>query len=245
MKDPLTSAADAITVQQLRFSYSDGDPVLDIPHWSVPSGGRVFLRGPSGCGKSTLLKILAGILVAPAERLELLGQPMSALTGRQRDRFRARHIGVVFQQFNLIPYLSVLDNIRLAAYFGNSARNLGQRAGELLARLRLREDVLSRRVTALSVGQQQRVAIARALINGPQVLLVDEPTSAMDIAARDAFIQLLMEICERDQCTLIFVSHDSALAAHFPLVMDMCTLNRAWNVRSPLTTQREAAADVY
>jgi len=237
--------ADAVTVEQLRFSYRGGPAVLDIPHWSVPAGGRVFLRGPSGCGKSTLLNLLAGILVAPAGRLELLGQPLAALGGRRRDRFRARHVGVVFQQFNLIPYLSVLDNIRLAAHFGNSAGDVLGRARELMAQLRLGENILSRRAAELSVGQQQRVAIARALINGPQLLLVDEPTSALDTEARDAFVQLLMRSCERERRTLIFVSHDSALAGHFPLVADMRELNRAWETQRPLDVSREVPADVY
>lgn len=245
MNIPSAQQADAVTVEQLRFSYRGGPAVLDIPHWSVPVGGRVFLRGPSGCGKSTLLNLLAGILVAPAGRLELLGQPLAALGGRRRDRFRARHIGVVFQQFNLIPYLSVLDNIRLAARFGKTGSDVRGRARQLMAQLRLGEDILSRRAAALSVGQQQRVAIARALINGPRVLLVDEPTSALDPEARDAFVQLLMRSCESEKRTLIFVSHDGTLARHFPLVADMRELNRAWEMQRPLDILEEAPADVY
>ncbi|WP_308366027.1 MULTISPECIES: ABC transporter ATP-binding protein [unclassified Microbulbifer] len=229
-------AADAVAVEQLRFAYGGGPAVLDIPRWSVPRGGRVFLRGPSGSGKSTLLNLLAGILVAPGARLELLGRPLGSLGGRDRDRFRARYIGVVFQQFNLIPYLSVLDNIRLAATFGGGAAgDVRERARGLLAQLKLGEGLLSRKVPELSVGQQQRVAIARALVNGPQLLLVDEPTSALDSEARDAFVQLLLEVCDGVGSTVIFVSHDGALARHFPLVADMRELNRAWE------TGREAA----
>lgn len=221
-------AANAIAVEQLRFAYKRGPKVLDIPRWSVPRGGRLFLRGPSGSGKSTLLNLLAGMLVAPESRLEVLGQSLAALGGRRRDRFRARHIGVVFQQFNLIPYLSVLDNLRLAAHFSGSGGDVHSRAVQLMAQLRLREGILQRRADALSVGQQQRVAIARALINRPRLLLVDEPTSALDPDARNAFVQLLMDSYGAADNTLVFVSHDMALARHFPLLADMRELNRAW-----------------
>ncbi|MCW8128040.1 ATP-binding cassette domain-containing protein [Microbulbifer halophilus] len=232
MNAPVTQlTGDAIAVEQLQFCYRCGPAVLDIPRWSVPRGGRVFLRGPSGSGKSTLLNLLAGILAAQSH-LEVLGQPLDALSGRRRDRFRARHIGVVFQQFNLIPYLSVLDNLRLAAHFGNSSGDVRSRSTELVARLKLDEHLLERRAEQLSVGQQQRVAIARALINRPRLLLVDEPTSALDPEARDAFVQLLMRSYRDVENTLVFVSHDMALARHFSMVADMRELNRAWKTES-------------
>lgn len=222
---------EAISVEQLRFRYGRGPVILDIARWQVPRGGRVFLRGPSGSGKSTLLNLLSGTLVAPRAQLRVLGQSLAALGGRGRDRFRARHIGVVFQHFNLIPYLSVLDNLRLAAHFGGgsgSGRDLRSRAIALLAQMHLPDNVLERRAEVLSVGQQQRVAIARALINQPQLLFVDEPTSALDRDARDAFVQLLMQSFSDAKSTLVFVSHDIALAEHFPLVADMRELNQVW-----------------
>nr|WP_010130921.1 ABC transporter ATP-binding protein [Microbulbifer agarilyticus] len=219
---------EAVALERLRYSYERGACVLDIPQWSIPKGSHLFLRGPSGSGKTTLLNLLAGMLVAPEARLEVLGQSMSALGSRRRDRFRAQHIGVVFQQFNLIPYLSVLDNLRLAAHFTGNTRDLERRASELLAELRLGQDLLQRKAAKLSVGQQQRVAIARALINRPNMLLVDEPTSALDPEARDAFAELLLQNFASSDNTLIFVSHDTTLAAHFSQRADMRELNRAW-----------------
>ncbi|MCQ3830278.1 ATP-binding cassette domain-containing protein [Microbulbifer elongatus] len=221
---------NAIAIEQLCFAYAGGAPVLEIADWQVPQGSRVFLRGPSGSGKSTLLNLLSSTLVARKGqgKVQILGQSLSALSNRGRDRFRAQRIGVVFQQFNLIPYLSVMDNLHLAAHFGRGG-DVRERATHLITQLKLPVDLLKRPAQALSVGQQQRVAIARALINRPQLLLVDEPTSALDRDARDAFVQLLMENYASEESTLIFVSHDTTLAQHFPVTADMRDLNKAWN----------------
>ena len=220
---------DAISIESLRFGYGGGTVVLDIPQWQVPQGSRVFLRGASGSGKSTLLNLLSGTLVTSSGQgqVQVFGQPLDALSNRGRDKFRAQHIGVVFQQFNLIPYLSVMDNLRLAAHFGRGGE-VRARAEALVKQLKLPANHLQRPAQALSVGQQQRVAIARALINQPQLLLVDEPTSALDRDARDAFVHLLMESYAGAENTLIFVSHDTTLAQHFPVNADMRDLNRAW-----------------
>ncbi|KUJ78764.1 ABC transporter ATP-binding protein [Microbulbifer flavimaris] len=228
-------AVNAIAVENLRFSYGGAPIALDIPHWQVPQGSHVFLRGPSGSGKSTLLNLLSGTLAPPknqaATQLQIFGQSLAALSNRRRDRFRAEHIGVVFQQFNLIPYLSVLDNLRLAAHFGRGG-DVRDRAESLLQQLKLPLSLLSRQAQALSVGQQQRVAIARALINRPQLLLVDEPTSALDRDARDAFVDILLQSYSGVENTLIFVSHDTTLAQHFPVVADMRDLNQAWKLEA-------------
>jgi len=219
----------AISVKKLQFRYSGGPAVLDIPCWQVSRGSRVFLRGPSGSGKSTLLNLLSGTLALSNGQgeVQVCGLSLAALSNRRRDKFRAQHIGVVFQQFNLIPYLSVMDNLRLAAHFGPGG-DVRERAEELIEQLQLPTSLLSRPAEALSVGQQQRVAIARALINRPQLLLVDEPTSALDRDARDAFVDLLMQSYSGAENTLIFVSHDTTLAQHFPVNADMRDLNRAW-----------------
>ncbi|MDY6921938.1 MAG: ABC transporter ATP-binding protein [Pseudomonadota bacterium] len=193
----------------------------------MTAGAQVFLKGESGAGKSTLLNLLAGILPAAAGQVQLLNQDLAALSSRQRDRFRARHVGMVFQQFNLIPYLNVVDNIRLASHFaGQSAEATETRAQQLFHSLKLDRSLLPQRADHLSVGQQQRVAIARALINDPEILLVDEPTSALDSELRDRFIQLLLEICEQRGSTLVFVSHDMHLAAHFSRIIPLSSINR-------------------
>jgi len=149
------------------------------------------------------------------------GVQASALTARKRDALRASAIGVVFQQLNLIPYLTVLQNVLLISAFGGPKADVGQRAGELLNRLGLPEAFWQKKATELSVGQQQRVAIARALLNKPALLIADEPTSALDHKHRDAFMQLMLTEAGHDGTTVIFVSHDPTLKRHFHLQLDM------------------------
>jgi putative ABC transport system ATP-binding protein len=228
----------AIEIDQLRFFYQGADNkgasscegkayVVDIKHWQVPAGQHVFLRGASGSGKSTLLNLLAGILTPVEGHINILGHTFSELSSRKRDAFRAKHIGVVYQQFNLIPFVSVLKNVQLAAHFGNTPyQEVEVFLAELLPKLALPSECLHQKASELSVGQQQRVAIARALVNKPDVLLVDEPTSALDASARDAFMQVLIELCNKYDSTLIFVSHDAYLQSHFKHVVDIKTLNK-------------------
>ena len=223
---------DVIDLHDLRYAWPGaGHDTLDIPALQVGAGETVFLHGPSGCGKSTLLGLLAGVLAPTAGEVRLLGAPFSALRGAARDRARADHVGYLFQQFNLLPYLSVLDNVRLPCRF--SARR-AQRAGddaararELLTAMELPERLWARRVDALSVGQQQRVAAARALIGTPELVIADEPTSALDAALRDGFMALLLAQCRAAGSTLIFVSHDERLAAHFDRRLSLPAINRA------------------
>lgn len=198
---------------------------LYIEHWQVQPGQQVFLQGQSGSGKSTLLNLLSGVLTAKSGEINILGQDLCQMSGRERDRFRAKHIGVVFQTFNLIAYLSVIKNIELAVYFAKGDKQaVVERAKQLLSKLQLSEDILSRKVSELSIGQQQRVAIVRALINQPELLLVDEPTSALDSAARDAFLTMLTSTVSETPTTMIFVSHDKTIAHHFSQTLDISTL---------------------
>ena len=216
-----------VSVKNLYFHYDNPQlPILNIPHWSVQAAERVFLYGPSGSGKSTLLNLLAGIFLPSSGKIEILGQTLTTLSGGQRDKLRARHIGVVFQQFNLIPYLDAVNNIKLAARFAGT-ENAGGRARELLNSLGIEEQLHHQPAARLSLGQQQRVAIARALVNRPELLIVDEPTSALDRYNRDTFISLLLDQVERNQTALIFVSHDLSLAASFSRVEDLLAINQA------------------
>ncbi|MDO6566985.1 ABC transporter ATP-binding protein [Alteromonas sp. 1_MG-2023] len=210
---------------------------VDIPEWKVNYADRVFLHGHSGSGKTTLLNLLAGVLTPKSGTLSLLGKPFSALSARQKDKFRAQHIGVVFQQFNLIPYLSVLKNIELATYFAKAGKtNVSDAASKLLLGLNLPASILQQPAHSLSVGQQQRVAIARALINKPEILLVDEPTSALDAAARDAFMTILIDMCKQHKITLIFVSHDMYLKKFFETSVEMCSLKQS-SLKQPAETK--------
>lgn len=226
---------NSISLCNVEFGWSrSAAPTLVIPTLTVPAGERVFLLGPSGSGKSTLINLLAGISQPRSGELHVLGQRISTWSGARRDRFRVDHIGLIFQQFNLLPYLSVIDNVLLPCQFSPRRRAAAQRGGplrsvaqSLLSRLGLPDTVSHRPVTALSVGQQQRVAVARALIGAPELIIADEPTSALDADSRDRFIELLFANADAAGSTIIFVSHDRALAPHFQRTLSMCELNTA------------------
>ncbi|MCB1725697.1 MAG: ABC transporter ATP-binding protein [Gammaproteobacteria bacterium] len=196
----------------------------------------MFLHGPSGSGKTTLLSLIGGVLRADAGTLRVLGHDLSALSGPRRDRFRADHIGFIFQMFNLIPYLSVVENVILPCRFSRQRRaralrgsqSLETEALRLLGHLDMADPALLRRpVTSLSVGQQQRVAAARALIGAPELLIADEPTSSLDAGRREAFIRLLFDECRQAGSTLVFVSHDAALEPLFDRTVRLSSVNRA------------------
>ncbi|GAB4276717.1 MAG: ABC transporter ATP-binding protein [Methylomicrobium sp.] len=206
----------ALSVQNVRFGWhKQQSPILSIDAWQVEQGRRIFLHGASGSGKSTLLSLISGILLPARGRIEVLGHDIVRLGSMARDRFRARHIGVIFQQFNLLPYLSVEANIELAVEFGKR-RDIPKTAiAELTDRLGLDPSLLARKASQLSVGQQQRVAVARALINQPELIIADEPTSALDSDARDEFMRLLLDLSACHRTTVIFVSHDQSLGACF------------------------------
>ncbi len=225
----LENTTPAVHLSDVGFAFEQGEErVLDIPSWEIARSERVFLQGESGSGKSTLLSLLSGMFVPSSGQVSVLGTAVSSLSTRERDRFRAGNIGFVFQQFNLIPYLSVLDNILLAARFaattGVSAR---ARAEELLIKVNLGVELHDRPAGQLSIGQQQRVAIVRALINSPELLLVDEPTSALDHRNRDSFLELLTEILSESGCAMVFVSHDPEIGKYFDSKLTMHDLNQA------------------
>ncbi len=223
----------AIDIDGLRFAWPGGPAILDIASMRVEAGERVFLRGPSGSGKSTLLGLIAGVLAAQSGHVRVLGSDMASMSASQRDKHRAANIGVIFQLFNLVPYLSVMGNVLLPLRFSSERRrrisgDVQSEAGRLLARLGLDDtELIARRVSDLSVGQQQRVAAARALIGAPPLIIADEPTSALDSDARDRFIELLSEEASRSGASLLFVSHDMALAHHFGRTFDLTAINRA------------------
>jgi len=219
-------SAPAVLLRDVRFRYRSGPEILDIPELTIGRGERVFLFGPSGSGKTTLLGLLAGVLAGYTGTVEVLGQDMAKLRGSARDAFRGAHIGYIFQQFNLIPYLTVEENITLPGRL-HPAR--GKQAGDVQAvaqRLGI-APLLRRGVTQLSVGQQQRVAAARALLRGPELLIADEPTSSLDFDHRERFLDLLFENCALAHSTLLFVSHDRSLAGKFDRQLSLVDFNRA------------------
>jgi putative ABC transport system ATP-binding protein len=230
-----------IALDKLLFRWSRGSaPCLDIPHFAVAAGECVFLHGPSGSGKSTLLNVIGGVAVPERGRVALLDRDLAALPGRSRDAFRADHIGFVFQQFNLLPWLSAFDNVLLPCTFSARRRERTQdphadgphaegpraAAERLLTHLDLAPALWRKPAGELSVGQQQRVSAARALIGQPEILIADEPTSALDAARQQAFIDLLLAEAAAAGAALLFVSHDARLAARFDRVVALAEINR-------------------
>ncbi len=220
----MNTPGTAIALDRLQFGWTPGQPFLEIAGFTVARGERVFLQGPSGCGKSTLLGLIGGVLEPLSGSIDVLGRSLQAMRRQDRDRFRAAHIGFIFQIFNLVPYLSILDDVLLPLEFSRKRRlNLEARgvqpvaeARRLLGALGLEDGgMLKRPATALSQGQQQRVAAARALIGRPDLLVADEPTSSLDADARQSFLSLLMQECANAGTTVVFVSHDSALSPLF------------------------------
>ncbi|MEY2781335.1 MAG: hypothetical protein RL307_1039 [Pseudomonadota bacterium] len=210
----------AIELSGVKFSWAGQSGwVLDIPSWQVATGERIFLHGPSGCGKSTLLTLLGAVVMPKQGKVKVLGQDLCELSPSQRDRFRGEQIGFIFQQFNLLPWLSGLDNVLLALQWNYARRqriaDANRSAKEGLEALGLSEHEWLRPAGQLSVGQQQRVAAARALFGNPPLIIADEPTSALDAAHQDLFIELLDQACKAQKSTLVFVSHDERLSSHF------------------------------
>lgn len=215
----------AIELKDLVFWYHPAGWQLHLPALTLECGQHLFIRGASGSGKTTLLNLLAGITQPNKGELWLQGQALHQLSAAKRDKLRAAQIGVVFQQLNLIPYLTVLDNVLLRASFAaKPSQAMRQRAQGLLASLGLAETLWLQRASALSVGQQQRVAIARALLTEPALLIADEPTSALDADNRDAFMQVLLAEADKCQTTVIFVSHDQQLKRYFHYELQMTNL---------------------
>jgi putative ABC transport system ATP-binding protein len=225
-----------VELSDLHFTWPRSTrPVLSLDALQVNRQEHLFIKGPSGSGKSTLLGLLAGILIPQHGRVSVLGRRLETLGGSARDRFRADHIGYIFQLFNLIPYLSVVENIILPCHFSparaNRIRHQGttahQEALRLLAHLKLTDPaLLCKPVNELSVGQQQRVAAARALIGAPELVIGDEPTSSLDSEHRTVFIKLLFDECARTGATLIFVSHEISLAGLFGRTLNLPEINR-------------------
>lgn len=212
-----------LAVKNLSFAWPSSSFQIGITDLNVESDEHWLLEGPSGSGKSTLLQLLGGVLLPQRGEVQILGQSWAALTAAQRDLRRADHVGFIFQQFNLVPYLSALENTLLPCRFSparckaaESSGGLKDEARRLLAALGLgAKEIQLRRAARLSVGQQQRVAAARALIGRPSLVLADEPTSALDADNRAAFLELLFSEARSAKTAIVLVSHDNSLRPHF------------------------------
>ena len=228
----------AVELNAVQFRWPKSDHIiLDIPAFTLYAQQHLFVKGPSGSGKSTLLSLLTAINTPEKGSISLFGTDLSQLKQGQKDQFRADNIGYIFQHFNLLPYLSVVDNVGLACEFSSQRKQsvfakhptakdpIRSEAIRLLSALNLPTDVQDKKASHLSIGQQQRVAAARALMGSPALVIADEPTSALDHANREAFIRLLMQEVTHNQATLIFVSHDPTLAPLFAQCIDLAQIN--------------------
>ena len=234
----MTNPAESIVdLDRISFTWPGSTaPVLSIEEFRIDRGERLFLQGPSGSGKTTLLSLIAAVLTPEAGKIIVDDIALDTLKGGQRDQFRVDRIGLVFQQFNLLPFLSVRDNIQLPCRFSRQRRDKASQGGlalneetdRLLRAMHLSPaEVQDKPVTSLSVGQQQRVAVARALIGRPPLIIADEPTSALDSDTRRAFLELLFAEAEAAKSTLLFVSHDASLADAFNRRIDLREINVA------------------
>jgi ABC-type lipoprotein export system ATPase subunit len=208
------------------FVSPDGErtTIIDIPAFTLAAREQVAIRGASGSGKTTFLNLIAGILQADTGRIVLDGQEVTKLSESGRDRLRARTVGYVFQNFNLLQGYTALENVLLGMMFGRGvdvthARHLLDRVG-LSARVNYRP-------SQLSIGQQQRVAVARALANRPRLVLADEPTGNLDQRHGSEALSLIREVCREGDAALLMVSHDPNMLAAFTRVDDLGELNRA------------------
>ncbi len=207
---------------------------LTVPHLSVDQGESVLLLGESGSGKSTLLSLICGTILPEEGKVTIAGTDTTTLSGSARDSFRAEKFGVIFQQFNLLPFGSVLDNILLPLRFAPDRRkrvsNPQAEAVALCEALGLPRGVVAAKAQTLSVGQQQRVAVARALIGQPPLVIADEPTSALDATTQAAFLDLLFAKIATHKTSLLMVSHDPRLGERFDRVIrleDIAQIERA------------------
>jgi putative ABC transport system ATP-binding protein len=221
-----------LEIEGLRKSYRAPDgsvqTVLSIERFSMERGERMGMRGESGSGKTTLLHTIAGILRPDAGSIRILDTDLARLGEAERDLFRAKHVGYVFQSFHLLGGYSALENVLLGMVFGHEIDRAEARG--LLVRLGL-EERLHHRPAQLSIGQQQRVALARALAGRPELVLADEPTGNLDRARADEALELLSSLCRERGAALLCVSHDPAVLSHFERVVDLADLQGRAPVR--------------
>jgi len=226
---PAGDAETALSIEDVAFRYPGVEGFeIDIPRFCVRSGDSVAVVGPSGSGKTTLLGLLAGTLRPRSGRIRIDSTELTALDDGALRRFRIRHIGQVFQAFELLPYLSVVENVMLPhfIYSGREPRRQArERALDVLGEVGL-ADKAGSYPERLSQGERQRVAVCRAMINRPALLLADEPTGNLDQRNKQIVVDLLLEQAKRHDSTLLMVTHDQALLGSFARVVDIDEIRR-------------------
>jgi putative ABC transport system ATP-binding protein len=221
---------NALELRQIEFAWpNQTKPLFVIPELSLQQGQTLFIGGPSGSGKSSLLSLIAGIQLPRKGSCQVLGTSLKQLSASERDRFRGEHLGLIFQQFNLLPFLTVEENIELPSklfasrlqkstqLFGSVKRHIDT----LCNALHLQPSLRRRQARLLSVGEQQRVAAARALLGCPALIVADEPTSALDEDNKLDFLNLLLSTASAQNTSVVTVSHDMRIASNFDHVFQM------------------------
>ena len=221
-----------LKLEDVRFRWPGRDAFeVSIPKFELGAGETVLLLGESGSGKSTLLSLICGTVGADSGTIEVAGEDLSSLSAGQRDRFRSEHIGLIFQQFNLLPFANVSDNILLPLRFAPNRKarvtSPQKEVARLCQALGLPHDIMNAQAARLSVGQQQRVAAARALIGQPPLIIADEPTSALDASTQSTFLELLFAQTRESKSSLMMVSHDARLAPQFDRVVQMSEIAKS------------------
>ena len=211
---------ETIRLDSVRFYWSKvADFKIYIPKLEIGRGEKVLLLGESGSGKTTLLSLICGFLSPISGDIFLNEQKLNGLKANKKDQFRSDNIGIIFQQFNLLPYANVIDNITLPLYFSKKrdsrVTNHREAALNICRSLQLSESTIAMQANKLSVGQQQRVAVARALIGNPSLIIADEPTSSLDASTQKKFLDLMFRQIEEYKSTLLMVSHDSTISSYF------------------------------
>ena len=215
-----------IKIDSVRFYWSKKSNFkIFVPNLEIKKGEKVLLLGESGSGKTTLLSLMCGFLNPLSGNISINGNTINQLSSKTRDEYRADNIGIIFQQFNLLPYANVVDNVLLPLYFSkvrsSNVSNKKEKVIELFKQLRLPDDIAQFRASSLSMGQQQRVAVARALIGHPSLIIADEPTSSLDADAQKIFLNLMFEQISENNSTLLMVSHDKSLSNQFDRLIDI------------------------
>ena len=218
--------APLLKITGLKKSYTDPDgqtnPVININSFELASATEIALVGRSGTGKSTFLNMICGILKPDSGDVEVKGTSISLLKESAKDRFRAKHIGYIFQTFNLLQNFTALENILIAMNFAGKVDQ--QKAKDILSKVGL-NDRMHYKPAQLSTGQQQRVAVARALVNQPELVIADEPTGNLDPEHAATAMKLIRELCQENNAGLLVVSHDKELIATFERVENLADLN--------------------
>lgn len=215
-----------IKIDTVKFYWSKKSNFkIFVPNLEIKKGEKVLLLGESGSGKTTILSLICGFLNPLSGNIFINGKTINQLSSKTKDEYRADNIGIIFQQFNLLPYANVVDNVLLPLYFSkvrsNNVPNKREKVIELFKQLRLPDDIIQFKASSLSMGQQQRVAVARALIGNPSLIIADEPTSSLDADAQKIFLDLMFEQISENNSTLLMVSHDRSLSGQFDRLVDI------------------------